>query len=742
MKKKLYVTFVMGLIASCLLVLLSVTAGFPFFSGLPKTNVVSAEAVETVDAADAVYTFSATTPASSSPVVIGPNRQVDLQDGESVVMQFTIVSCTFSYHTDGILVSKRNGVPTSNPMSSTGAIGWIHNGGAADFSGKVGEGEAAFTNDTVGNGATIFAAGNTVRATFTPMQSQTELGVFTIEYKTAGSDDWVLGAKASGLGESFGRNAQIWLFFSVNAAGSASITLTDYTITTTYGANLLDSEDGRKAENANNNGQWVYDTIGLAYVHSGSTYTAKAAAEDRVSNDFTITTTTASGGNTENLMIYPSQSLSLNDEEIAVLEFDVLNSELSGKGFRYTVSSKLGGIDSFSNGIAMGSASGHGAVYGAQAGFSGTMTDKDADGNYYVYTNGVSNVRSTMASGNSVKVVYKPYTSDESKGYLAIYTKTVGSEYELKCALYNIHEKTQTSDLRGIVKDNVYIGLAVLGSNNVLSLGNLRYYKQSASSSESKTGGELYGKESIYVHLQNSGTYTISHPNITVSVKENTMSFTGAGKDYTVYVKENGSYKLPKPTVEGATFIGWKDGEKLYKAGTDVSISENKVYSAVILRDWETVGAAVSVNEFMGLRFESTFNTEDYANASGFISEYGTLIARVGDIGTANDLTVSTNAAVKKITSTVTYSEKDGKTTYAGGISRLRVHNYDVEIVGCGYMVVNYESGAETVYTSVIVRTAKGIAEQCLSDNVYSEDDFEYKVLQAYIDGEEFPVEE
>lgn len=710
MKKKLYVTFVTGLLASCLLFLLSVTAGFPFFNGLPKTNVVSAEAVETVDAAEATYTFSVTTPSSSSPVVIGPNRQVDLQDGESVVMQFTIVSCTFSYHTDGILVSKRDGVPTSNPMSSTGAIGWIHNGGGADFSGNVG----SYNKDTTGNGATIFSSGNTVRATFTPMQSQLELGVFTIEYKTAGSDVWTLGAKASGLGGTVGRNAQIWLFFSLNAASNASITLTDYTITTTYGANLLDSEDGREAENANNCGLWVYDTIGLAYVHGGSTYTAKAFVEDKVSQKIIY------NGSAD---LYPTTAAKISDGGSAVLEFTVKEASIAQSSDKDQFGFRLNTVYAASNAYAYKSS---GGVYfysrSSWQEFNATSDDKLTG--YSVDTSHTYKSTTLMSAGNSVKIVYTPaYGSTD--GTFVIYKKSATDADFVRVV--------GASELGNSIKDSVYITIFANSSATNFTISNYKFYTVDAENNAN-----------IVCETQQfaaSGTITDVYDDIKLSVKENTMSFTGAGKDYTVYVKENGSYKLPNPTVEG-TFIGWQEGEKLYKAGTEVPISENKTYIAVILRDWETVGAAVSVNDFMGLRFESTFNTEDYDKASEFISEYGTLIARVGDIGTADDLTVSTRTAVKKITSTVTFSEADGKTTYAGGISRLLVHNYDVEIVGCGYMVVNYESGAETVYTSVIVRTAKGIAEQCLSDNVYGEDDFEYKVLQAYIDGEEFPVEE
>lgn len=709
--KKLYVTFVTGLIVSCLCLAMSVIVGNPF-GGTPKTNVAKAETVATADAADATYTFSVTTPSSSSPVVIGPNRQVDLQDGESVVMQFTILSCTFSYHTDGILVSKRNGIPTSNPMSSVGAIGWIHNGGAADFSGKVGEGETNFNKDEKGNGATIFAVGNTVRATFTPMQSQTELGVFTIEYKTAGSNDWVLGAKASGLGESFGRDAQIWLFFSVNAAASASITLTDYTITTTYGANLLDSENGRESENANNNGLWVYDTIGLAYVHGESMYTAKAYTE--VVHKITYGSTAG---------LYPSKAASISDGGSAILEFSLSEANITWSGnFGFTIDSMYVGTNAYVY-------SSQGVWLYSQNGSNFNKTGKYSTNVTFDTTYNCSS-HDIMEAGNSVKVVYTPAYGTDCDGVFEIYTKTTtDTDYQLK---------VKATGLGSDLKSSVFISIYTNNSSNNYTLKTYKYYTVDSEGNET-----VYHDNNIeslkFASSVSGNTITSICNDVNVSVKENAMSFTGTEKDYTVYVKDGESYKLPAyTTAEKEIFLGYAIDGKLYRAGDVYTPTANVTVTALSIRNFENLGASIRVGGFMGIRFENTYNTADYTAASAYITELGTLIARVEDITSAENLTTSTNENVKKIVSTRTFAEKDGVTTYAGGISNLKVDNYGKDLAGCGYITVTYaDNTTATFYTNILVRSAKSVAEMAIKDQ--TEGSIEYTILSAYINGEAYP---
>ncbi len=706
--KKLYVTFVTGLIISCVCLAMSVIAGIPF-SGTPKTNVAKAETVATVDAADATYTFSVTTPSSSSPVVIGPNRQVDLQDGESIVMQFTIVSYTCSYHGDGIIVSKRDGIPTNDPFSSAGTVGWYHNGGAGAI---VGTAADTAKKDITGNGATIFAAGNTVRATFTPKQSDTQLGLFLIEYKTQNSNTWVTGTKISSINETVGRNAQIWMIFSKDAQGSPSLTLKDYTITTTYGANLLDSEDGREDENANSgSGLWIYDTIGLAYVHGTSTYTAKAYTEAV----YKITYGGTAG-------LYPSKAASISDGGSAILEFSLSEANIAWSGnFGFTLDRVYGATN--------------GAIYASEGVWlysqSGSNFNKAGKFSTNVTFDTTYNCGShdIMKAGNSVKVVYTPAYGTDCDGVFEIYTKTTtDTDYQLK---------VKATGLGSDIKSSVYISIFTNNSSNNYTLKTYKYYTV-----DSKGNETVYHDnniESLKFASSSSNTITNICNDVNVSVKENAMNFTGTEKDYTVYVKDGGSYKLPAyTTAEKEIFLGYAIDGKLYKAGDVYTPTANVTVTALSIRNFENLGASIRVGGFMGIRFENTYNTADYTAASAYITELGTLIARVVDITDSAKLTTSTNENVKKIVSTHTFAEKDGVTTYAGGISNLKIDNYGKDLAGCGYITVTYaDNTTATFYTNILVRSAKSVAEIAIEDQ--TEGSIEYTILSAYINGEAYP---
>lgn len=705
--KKLYVTFVTGLIISCVCLAMSVIAGIPF-SGTPKTNVAKAETVATVDAADATYTFSVTTPSSSSPVVIGPNRQVDLQDGESIVMQFTIVSYSCSYHGDGIIVSKRDGIPTNDPFGSEGTVGWYHNGGVGAIVGKAAN---TATKDITGNGATIFAAGNTVRATFTPKQSDTQLGLFLIEYKAKNSNTWVTGTKISSINETVGRNAQIWMIFSKDAQGSSSLTLKDYTITTTYGANLLDSEDGREDENANSDrGLWVYDAIGLAYVHGNSTYTAKAYTS--VSHQVTYNGT---GG------VYPSAAASISDGGSAILEFTVSQASISGSGnFGFTIDNCYVAA----NGYIYSSA---GVWFFSQNGTNFNVTGKYVNNTVYDSTLNCS-AQSLMTAGSDIKIVYTPAYGTNCNGLLEIYKKTANdNDYVLKI---------KATGLGNSLKDSVYISLFSNSSATSFTITNYKFYSVDNNGVESVSTDSM---GTLKFASGDPGTITRSYNDVKVSVKENAMNFTGTEKDYTVYVKDGGSYKLPAyTTAEKEIFLGYAIDGKLYKAGDVYTPTANVTVTALSIRNFENLGASIRVGGFMGIRFENTYNTADYTAASAYITELGTLIARVVDITDSAKLTTSTNENVKKIVSTHTFAEKDGVTTYAGGISNLKIDNYGKDLAGCGYITVTYaDNTTATFYTNILVRSAKSVAEIAIEDQ--TEGSIEYTILSAYINGEAYP---
>lgn len=184
---------------------------------------------------------------------------------------------------------------------------------------------------------------------------------------------------------------------------------------------------------------------------------------------------------------------------------------------------------------------------------------------------------------------------------------------------------------------------------------------------------------------------------------------------------------------DGKLFLGWSDGEKLYKAGENYTLTDDVTLTAVEIGAFETTGAAVRVVGSAGLRFETTINTADLEKWSAYIGEYGTMLARTAEL-TANGETLANavNSSIVTIASSVVLREDGDNTVFSGGIMDMYEHNFDIEISGCAYITVNYASGSEKVYTDAIVRKASEVAQQTIADGEY-DDDAQLEMLNKYL---------
>ena len=198
-------------------------------------------------------------------------------------------------------------------------------------------------------------------------------------------------------------------------------------------------------------------------------------------------------------------------------------------------------------------------------------------------------------------------------------------------------------------------------------------------------------------------------------------------------------------TIDGysseKTFIGWTDGEKLYKAGTVIrNLTEETTFTAVELGSFAQEAPELRTVGSAGVRFVTTFNSEDYALYEGkFFSGFGTVIARSADLTANNEkltdvLTGETTSVIVKIESTV-QGAKDGLTYVRGGIMNMYAHNFDKELVGAGYVAVEYATGVEYIVTAESKVVVKEVAESIISkieSGEYSEDDFDMTLINAY----------
>ena len=185
------------------------------------------------------------------------------------------------------------------------------------------------------------------------------------------------------------------------------------------------------------------------------------------------------------------------------------------------------------------------------------------------------------------------------------------------------------------------------------------------------------------------------------------------------------SVKLPAPEEVSNTFesskilIGWTDGTNLYKVGETVwGLTEAKTFTLVEL-EATTVGMELKVwGTTSGARYLTKINYNEYAANAKFFGEYGTLMARDGEY---TNLTIEeANAEGSKVKNILCAQGQtvnaEGYVEIRGGVENLSAVNYEKVIAGRAYLLVNYTSGADYVYSEIITRTMKSVAEQVIAD--------------------------
>ncbi len=154
---------------------------------------------------------------------------------------------------------------------------------------------------------------------------------------------------------------------------------------------------------------------------------------------------------------------------------------------------------------------------------------------------------------------------------------------------------------------------------------------------------------------------------------------------------------LPEYSAAGKLFIGWKIGEGLYPAGGafDVATTDSATAAAI---EFGTNGAYFRIGEtasVSGIRFDTEFSAQDYANIGNFVTEYGTLILPEDTLN-GKELTLENFVAhetVLKVKST-TATTADEKTSFRGAIFSIKEANYNRTFAARGYITVTFSDGS------------------------------------------------
>ena len=191
---------------------------------------------------------------------------------------------------------------------------------------------------------------------------------------------------------------------------------------------------------------------------------------------------------------------------------------------------------------------------------------------------------------------------------------------------------------------------------------------------------------------------------------------------------------------DGKTFIGWTDGDNLYKAGENLGIAtEAKTFTAVEI-DFEALGAQLRVAGPAGMRFGFAFDTAELSayKEAGFIQGFGGLIARTATI---TELEYAVNDNILIIESTVNKVNGENTEFYVG-ITNMYAHNFNVSMSARGYLEVKYTNDAKVsyVYSEVLVKTASVGAQELLdaidagtlNDDIYTSPSA-IAMLNAYV---------
>ena len=194
---------------------------------------------------------------------------------------------------------------------------------------------------------------------------------------------------------------------------------------------------------------------------------------------------------------------------------------------------------------------------------------------------------------------------------------------------------------------------------------------------------------------------------------------------------------LPEPaTLNGydatKTFIGWTDGENLYKAGETIyGLTSEKTYSVVEL-SFAMDGAEIKTYESAGIRFLSIYNTAEFDVIKDYVTEVGTVIARENTF--TGDLTVDVED-IMKIVATDGIRENGENTEIRAGIDNIKTNGTLITtgLYARAYLKVTYASGVDYVYTEALdeAKVARTIANTYVTENPDELLDDDLNVIKA-----------
>lgn len=205
------------------------------------------------------------------------------------------------------------------------------------------------------------------------------------------------------------------------------------------------------------------------------------------------------------------------------------------------------------------------------------------------------------------------------------------------------------------------------------------------------------------------------------------------------YPSDSWAGELPELSRTGRIFLGYLIDGELYKAGTYFDNTKGQEIKAVFAKFGTLNGASLRLDEPTGLRYQTYLNASVYTALEGKLA-FGTLIGRASDITVDgvmdyNLLTVGASYTHLDIVSNSQHEIGDYY-YFKGAIVNIRESNYDLSLVGRGYMIVTYADGSTELYYAGVTdnaRTVAYVAEKATEDiSLVANKWYQYKVDGGY----------
>lgn len=166
-------------------------------------------------------------------------------------------------------------------------------------------------------------------------------------------------------------------------------------------------------------------------------------------------------------------------------------------------------------------------------------------------------------------------------------------------------------------------------------------------------------------------------------------------------VSSGESVTLPNSTEKG--FIAYTDGTNYYDEGEIIKVEGDVSLSTVSVGEVTMeAGAAIRLNEVSGIRFYTNVDTQKIASLreNGYTVTMGTLISPRTLLNEV-DLTHKANAKkVDVIFNANSYYTENNFIGIVGSLVKIKQNNYNLRLVGRGYVTVSKGSYTKTVYAN------------------------------------------